>query len=90
VTIKSGWDDSGILLVMGLQEGILGDDDNIVYLWDDKEKQSRYTPRRRLGRGGIAPTHSRPRHQMGVSGQLHAPAALCLRERTPGTHCTGG
>jgi hypothetical protein len=28
------------------------------------------------GSGGIAPTHSRRRHQMGVSGQLHAPAAL--------------
>jgi hypothetical protein len=27
---------------------------------------------------------------MGVSGQRHAQAALCLRERTPGTHCTGG
>jgi hypothetical protein len=25
------------------------------------------------GRGGIAPTHSRPRHYMGVSGQCHAP-----------------
>jgi hypothetical protein len=28
------------------------------------------------GRGGIAPTHSRPRNWMGVSGQRHAPAAL--------------
>jgi hypothetical protein len=28
------------------------------------------------GRGGIAPTHSRPRLYMGVSGQRHAPAAL--------------
>jgi hypothetical protein len=27
---------------------------------------------------------------MGVSGQRHAPAALCIGERTPGTHCTGG
>jgi hypothetical protein len=27
---------------------------------------------------------------MGVSGQRHAPAALCPEERTPGTHCTGG
>jgi hypothetical protein len=26
---------------------------------------------------------------MGVSGQRHAPAALCPGERTPGTHCTG-
>jgi hypothetical protein len=28
------------------------------------------------GRGDIAPTHSRPRHLMGVSGQCHALAAL--------------
>jgi hypothetical protein len=43
------------------------------------------------GRGGIAPTHSRPRHLMGVSGQRHAPAALLPPgERTPGTHWTGG
>jgi hypothetical protein len=41
-------------------------------------------------RGGIARTHSRPRHWMGVSGQRHAPAALGPGERTPGTHCTGG
>jgi hypothetical protein len=27
---------------------------------------------------------------MGMSGQRHALAALCHRERTPGTHCTGG
>jgi hypothetical protein len=26
----------------------------------------------------------------GLSGQRHAPAALYPRERTPGTHCTGG
>jgi hypothetical protein len=25
-----------------------------------------------------------------VSGQHHAPAAICPGERTPGTHCTGG
>jgi hypothetical protein len=25
------------------------------------------------GRGDTAPTHSRPRHEMGVSGQRHAP-----------------
>jgi hypothetical protein len=42
------------------------------------------------GRGGIAPTHSRSRHQMGVSGQHHTPAAPCPGERTPGTHWTGG
>jgi hypothetical protein len=29
-----------------------------------------------LGGRGIAPTHSRFRHYMGVSGQRHAPAAL--------------
>jgi hypothetical protein len=29
-----------------------------------------------VGRGVIAPTHSRPRHYMGVSGQSNAPAAL--------------
>jgi hypothetical protein len=42
------------------------------------------------GRGGIAPTHSRPRHYMGVSGQHHAPAALYPRGKDAGTHCTGG
>jgi hypothetical protein len=26
----------------------------------------------------------------GVSGERHAPAALCHGERTPGTYCTGG
>jgi hypothetical protein len=30
-------------------------------------------------RGNIALGHSRPRHQMGVSGQRHAPAALYPR-----------
>jgi hypothetical protein len=35
------------------------------------------------GRGGIAPTHSRPRHWMGVSGQRHAPAALYPRGKDP-------
>jgi hypothetical protein len=42
------------------------------------------------GRGDIAPTHSWPRHYMGVSGQRHVPTALCPGERTPGTHYTGG
>jgi hypothetical protein len=42
------------------------------------------------GRGDIAPTNSWPRPYMGVSGQRHAPAALCPGEWTPGTHCTGG
>jgi hypothetical protein len=27
---------------------------------------------------------------MGVSGQRHAPAALCLGERNQGTHCAEG
>jgi hypothetical protein len=42
------------------------------------------------GRGDIAPTHSRPRRWMGVSGQRHAPTALYPRGRTPGTHWIGG
>jgi hypothetical protein len=36
-----------------------------------------------VGRGGIAPTHSRPRHWMEVSGQGHAPAALYPRGKDP-------
>jgi hypothetical protein len=35
------------------------------------------------GRGGIAPTHSRPRHWMGVSVQHHDPAALYPRGKAP-------
>jgi hypothetical protein len=27
---------------------------------------------------------------MGVSGQRHAPAAICPGDTTPGTHCAGG
>jgi hypothetical protein len=43
------------------------------------------------GRGGITPTHSRPRHYMGVSGQHYAPGrALSPGKGPPGTHCTGG
>jgi hypothetical protein len=42
------------------------------------------------GRGGIAPTLSRPRNYMGVSGQRHSPAALYSRGKDPGTHWTGG
>jgi hypothetical protein len=34
-------------------------------------------------RGGIAPTHSRPRNLKGVSGQRHAPAALYPRGKDP-------
>jgi hypothetical protein len=44
--------------------------------------------RRQGGGGGIAPTHYWPRHYTRVSGQRHAPAALCPREF--GIHCTGG
>jgi hypothetical protein len=40
--------------------------------------------------GGRAPTHSRPRHYMGVSGQRQAPAALYSRGKVPDTHWTGG
>jgi hypothetical protein len=42
-------------------------------------KLSHYTPKALGGKGDIAPTHSRSRHQMGqmgVSGQSHFPAAL--------------
>jgi hypothetical protein len=42
------------------------------------------------GGRGIAPTHSRPRHYMGMSGQRHAPATLYPRGKDPGTHYTGG
>ena len=38
---------------------------------------------------GIALLYFRPRHQKGIRGQRHAPAATYPRER-PGTHCTGG
>ena len=34
-------------------------------------------------------TLSRPRHQKGVRGQRHTPAAVYPRNK-PGTHCTGG
>jgi hypothetical protein len=42
------------------------------------------------GRGGIAPTPTSPRHQMGVSGQIHASAALYPWGKVPGTHWIGG
>jgi hypothetical protein len=48
-----------------------------------KVKQSHYTPWSRFGGRGIAPTHSRLRHYMGVSGQRHAPAALYPRGKDP-------
>jgi hypothetical protein len=41
-------------------------------------------------RGGIAPTHSWPRHWMRVSGQCHSLAMLYPQGRDPGTHWTGG
>jgi hypothetical protein len=34
-------------------------------------------------RGGIAPTHSEPRHWMRVSGQHHTPTALYPRGKEP-------
>jgi hypothetical protein len=42
------------------------------------------------GRGGIAPTHSRPHIYIGVSGQRHASAAISSQEKTPGTYLVGG
>jgi hypothetical protein len=44
-----------------------------------------YAMKALVGRGGIVPTHSRPRHQMGVPGRRFTPG-----ERTPDTHCTRG
>jgi len=41
------------------------------------------------GSRGIALLFYDQRHEKGVSGQRHAPAALYSQER-PGTHCTGG
>jgi hypothetical protein len=41
-------------------------------------------------REGIAPTHSRPRHYVGISGQCRGLAALYPGGRTPGTHWIGG
>jgi hypothetical protein len=34
-------------------------------------------------RGGIVPTHSKPQHSMGVSGQHHASAALYPHGKGP-------
>jgi hypothetical protein len=42
------------------------------------------------GSGGIAPLILWPRHQIDVSGQLHAPGHFTPRERAPGTHWIGG
>jgi hypothetical protein len=43
-----------------------------------------------LGSGSIAPLIIWPWHWMEVRGQVHAPAALPPRERSPGTHWIGG
>jgi hypothetical protein len=42
------------------------------------------------GRGCIALTHSRPRHQMGWVVSVTPRPLFIPGERTPGTHCTGG
>jgi hypothetical protein len=42
------------------------------------------------GKGGIAPTHSRPRHYGGDWSASRPGRAFIPGERTPGTHCTGG
>jgi hypothetical protein len=53
---------------------------NSVFYLTKKAKAVPLQATKVLGwRGGIAPTHSRPRHLMGVSGQRHDPAALCPR-----------
>jgi hypothetical protein len=58
---------------------------------DIKVNLSHYTPWRRLGGEEIAPTHSRPRHWIRVSGQRHVPDALYPQGKDPpGTHCTVG
>jgi hypothetical protein len=48
-----------------------------------KVKQSHNTPMGKQGGGCIAPTRSRSRHYMGVSGQRHVPAALYPRGNDP-------
>jgi hypothetical protein len=42
------------------------------------------------GRGGIAPTHSRPQHQMGWVVGVTPRSRFSLGERTPDTHWTRG
>jgi hypothetical protein len=42
------------------------------------------------GRRGIAPTHSRPQHEMGWVLSVTPRPHFSPRERTLGTHCTGG
>jgi hypothetical protein len=55
-------------------------------------KLSRYTPWRHLGKGGgIAPTHSWPRHWMeGLVVSIMPQPRFTPRKRTPGTHWKGG
>jgi hypothetical protein len=47
------------------------------------------TPSRRMGEWMCRSTFSWPRHELEVSGQLHAPAAL-TPGKSPGTHWIGG
>jgi hypothetical protein len=54
------------------------------------KRQSHNTPRRRLGERTYSSYSFSTSVLDGVSGQLHAPAALYPRERTPCIHCTGG
>jgi hypothetical protein len=42
------------------------------------------------GRGGIAPTHSRPRTRWRWVVSITPRPRFTPKERTPGTHCTGG
>jgi hypothetical protein len=53
-------------------------------------KLSHYISRRHLGERSIAPTHSRPRHWWGWVVSVTPRPHFSPRERTPGTHCTGG
>jgi hypothetical protein len=55
--------------------------------WGIKKGEGKAVPLHAMealgGRRGIAPTHSGPRHQIGVSGQRHAPAALLSPGKGP-------
>jgi hypothetical protein len=55
-----------------------------------KVKLSHKTPWRRLGERNYSSYSFFTSALDGVSGQRYAPAELYTRERTPGTHCTGG
>jgi hypothetical protein len=54
------------------------------------EKQSRYTPRRRLGERRYSSYSFLTSALDGGEWSASLPAALCPGERTLGTHCTGG